>query len=183
MNRIAKEGKIKLILSFTLFVYSVIISIISKQLIMGMFLSMGGDVLIMKSRQLFGNEKDETDFPLGVMLFAYAHMTYTLLMSTNSKIYIGAIILEGICVVMVMVMTSFIYKTKKYIIFTYAICLVLAAINAWQFHYLAGIGYTLFIASDIILALFEDKNPKWQIAIWATYVPAQILILTSFLLV
>jgi len=62
----------------------------------------------------------------------------------------------------------------------YAMCIALAAFNAWNFHFRAGLGYVFFIISDIILVIKEDDKPWYQIPIWFFYVLGQALIISSF---
>ena len=73
-------------------------------------------------------------------------------------------------------------KQGIWICIPYAVCLALNAVNSWSFSTLAGIGGILFLVSDAILSVFEKKSPKWQLAIWFTYVPAQICLLTAILI-
>ena len=186
---ITKEGKIKLILSFSLLIYSVIVSAITKEhdIFSAMIFSFFGDIFMLRNGLAFGNVKDESDFPFGVIMFALAHVVYLIIMQTNTPWHIIVTVIQWLLVIAIFIsyiITTW-YQKKRYIIcIPYAICILIATINAWMFNVASGIGYTLFVISDLIIVIFKDNRPKWaNFAVWGTYVPAQVLILTSFLLV
>lgn len=177
--RINGEGKIKLFLSIALFLYSIIVTIITSNIgaMFSMLFSMIGDISIMASRGALTGKKENT-FDVGIVAFAFAHMCY-ICARDNGDIITMAVALP--IFITVFAITLFQPLGKKWNYIPYAVMIVLNVINAWQFNWLAGVGGILFIISDSILSIFEKKEPKYQIAIWITYVPAQILFLTSFL--
>lgn len=111
-------------------------------------------------------------------MFAWAHFLYTCgtaIATVNTSpvmVIVSAVALFAVTVVVA-------YKEEKATI-AYAIILIIAAVNGWTYSWVMGAGYIIFVISDAILAVFENKSPKWQVAIWGTYVPAQALILASF---
>lgn len=184
MKRIKTEGIVKLALTFALSIFSLIVAIITRNIfiLIGMVLSTGGDIQIMASRDALSTGKNKTQFTKGVVFFAIAHLAYVLSMQETKwwSTIIGFEVIFCILVCIIAILT----KMKGNILLNacYAICIIFAVINSWQFHWLAGIGYMFFVISDLILIIFEDKNPKWQIPIWITYVVAQICIISSFLM-
>lgn len=177
--RINGEGKVKLILSLSLFVYSIIVTTITNNIgpMFAMLFSMIGDISIMASRGVLTGKKENT-FDVGIVAFAFAHMCY-ICARDNGDIISMAVALP--IFITVFAITLFQPLGKKWNYIPYAIMILINVINAWQFNWVAGIGGILFIVSDSILSIFEEKDPKYQIAIWITYVPAQILFLTSFI--
>ena len=179
--RINAEGRIKLFFSLSLFIYSIFISVITEYhlIFLPMLGSTFGDSFIMASRGCLGKAYHDKDlFKLGIVSFALAHILYMINMPTETGNILPLITL---LLVFVVAGTSRLNKTIPSAV--YAIVLILAFINAIFFNWLAAIGYALFIISDGILAIFEEKNPKWQIPIWVFYVSGQACILSSFLLV
>lgn len=178
--RLNQEGKVKLGFSFALLIFSLGVTLATKNkyVFLAMLCSSAGDILIMSSRGCFG--KKENQFENGVIAFAMAHLAYMVAMPTylsDTCLYIALW-----CFVLI-IFLNFNAKIKQgiWICIPYAVCLALNAVNSWSYGTLAGIGGTLFLVSDAILSVFEKKNPKWQIAIWVTYVPAQICLLTAIL--
>lgn len=137
----------------------------------------------MSSRNALGTGKDKTQFTKGVIFFAFAHFIYLLSMEVTK----GWSVIVGLQLILLVLICIIAYGTKlesnTLLNICYAICILLATINAWRFHWLAGIGYVLFIISDIILIIKEDKEPWWQIPIWLFYLLGQICIISSFLMV
>lgn len=179
--RINAEGRIKLFFSLSLFVYSIYISVTTEHhlIFLPMLASTFGDTSIMASRGCLGPAYHDKDlFKLGIVSFALAHILYMLDMPTKADTVIQLI---TIILIFIVAGTSRLNKTIPSAF--YALVLILAFINAILFNWLTAVGYALFIISDGILAIFEEKNPKWQIPIWVFYVSAQICILSSFLLV
>ena len=177
--KVNREGKIKLALSFAVVIYALYVSIADKSMdaIVTMLLSCAGDINIMASSGALTGIK-ENSFNSGVMCFALAHFGYVSAMGKNPLcmgITMTACVLIYICI-------NLRPSDDKLLYIPYAIAILTSAINAWLFSYIAGIGMVLFLISDIVLSIFEDKNPKWQIVIWATYIPAQVLMLTAVLL-
>lgn len=177
--RINREGKIKLFFSSSLLLYSILVSIITKNFapFLAMFFSSMGDIYIMASRGVFCEEK-RNSFKPGVVSFAFAHMVYVTGMKHEHSIVFVSIAM----VALIMVIYLSVTKNNNSNFVPYAICLITSAVNAWLFSWIAGIGMILFLASDAILSICENKSPKWQIAIWATYVPAQAFLLTAILI-
>lgn len=176
--KINREGKSKLIASLSLVVYAFVVTLISKNVgaIIVMILSFFGDVCIMAKRGALTGKKENT-FDLGVMFFGFAHLGYIITMGHRPVcIIIATIACIFICILMK------VKPNSKLIYIPYAIVLFTCAINAWFFLYIAGIGMILFLLSDGVLSLFEDKAPGYQILIWVLYVPAQYLMLTSILI-
>ena len=181
--RVSNEGIIKMSLSFSLLLYAFIISIIKKDgyIFIPMLCSTIGDLLIMSSRGVFDNRKQKS-FEGGVVAFTLAHLSYLYLMQTatfKDNLFKSA----GVWAIALIIMYVFpnIRKTKLFL-GVYAIILITNLINAFAYSELAAIGGILFVASDLSLAIFEEKASKWQILIWAAYVPAQICLLTSLLM-
>lgn len=185
IRKINKEGLIKLFLSFSLLVYSIIVSVIAKNFIIAaaMLCSSIGDFCIMASRGVFSGKKRKDSFSAGVIMFAIAHCIYISAMENKyTDIFF-------IVAVLVMIVTSSAAqnidkgaKAETVMMVSYAVCLLINMINAFIFSILSGVGVIFFMISDGILALKEKKEPKWQIPIWITYVLAQICIITSFLI-
>lgn len=190
MKRIQLEGKVKFVLSIMVLTFAVVTAVITGNVLvaLAMAASTAGDINIMNSRGCFLTEKNKKSFGWGMISFAIAHLLYILAMEgiKGWSILVG---LEILFCTLVPVMIWGFGKTEGFdalensvIQFTYAVCIILAAISALLFHWLALVGYILFIASDLILSKCEYKDAKWQIAIWATYIPAQICIISSFLI-
>lgn len=183
MKRIKYEGWGKLSLTFALSIYSLIVAIITHNsgIFAAMFSSTGGDIEIMASRDALGTGKDKTRFTKGVVFFSTAHFLYVLSMARETKDWI---IIVGLELVIFLAICAIAYatnfKSTTILNVCYAMCLLLATINAWRFSVIAGVGYVSFAISDIILIAKEDKEPWWQIPIWFFYVLGQILIITSF---
>lgn len=186
MKRIKTEGWIKLVLTVALSIYSLVVAIITHNsgVFASMFSSTGGDIEIMASRDALGTGKDKTQFTKGVVFFSAAHFLYVLSMMRETKDWI---IIVGLEVILFLVICAIAYatnfKSTTILNVCYAMCLLLATINAWRFSVIAGVGYISFAISDIILVVKEDKEPYWQIPIWIFYVLGQILIITSFMTV
>ena len=177
------EGKVKMLLSCLLLVSSLVVSIKARNpyVFFGMLFSSFGDFFIAASRGAIYKEKVKEMFNSGVAAFAIAHFAYAYSMFDNSKAKLVQIVF---CIVAVFSFCAFLLGllNKKSATILYAICLIATCVIAFKFSTISGIGYSFFILSDLILALFEEKSPKWQYAIWASYVPAQALILTGFLI-
>jgi hypothetical protein len=179
------EGRTKIFFSFSLLIYSVVVTILTKSIfaLPAMLCATCGDILIMSYRDVFSTKKDE-DFVQGIVAFALSHFFYLLAMRGK---YESEIITSGIIILLIIVLL-FIIVTKgrsQAISFPYALILLLNVFNAWHFSLIAGIGATLFLMSDSILSIGEKKNAQgisWQWAIWCTYVPAQALLLTAILI-
>ena len=178
--RLTNEGKIKLLLSVSLLLYASVISIINRNLyaFLPMLWSTIGDICIMSSRGcIFGKEKTNT-FKCGIISFAFAHMTYIAVMQT--KISLTFFFIAALLFIFIVITAIKCNKVVPSAI--YAIILILNFINSIFFDVLAVVGLASFIISDAILAKYEEENERWQILIWATYVFAQICILTSLLI-
>lgn len=178
--RLTKEGKIKLLLSSLLFVYSIIVSIIKIEsyAFLPMLWSMMGDICIMSSRGcIYGGEKTHT-FKAGIISFAFAHMTYIAIMQT--KISLTFFFISALLFILIVITAMKCNKAVPSAI--YAIILILNFVNSIFFNVIATVGLASFIISDATLAKYEEKEEKWQILIWVTYVFAQICILTSLLI-
>lgn len=178
--RINKEGKIKLFLTISLLIYSAIVTGITEIYIvmLPMLASTIGDISIMSSRGCCTGKKEKS-FEYGIIAFGAAHLLYIAMMPTkiSLKLLLIAVPLYAIAAWFA------INKKRTLASVFYALIIILNFINSILFHPLAMVGMIFFIISDILLAIFEDKNPKWQIAIWVTYVIAQICIITTFLLI
>lgn len=179
---INREGKVKLFLSLSLLAYASYTAHMANNMsvIFAMLLSTIGDIFIMESRGVFEEQKRDS-FTLGVIAFALAHLFYIIAIETKYSNYIAAGTIILVLITMYLAVAKKTRDTKACFI-PYALCILSNAVNSWIFGLIAGLGMTLFIASDVILSLTEERNPKWQIAIWATYVPAQALLITSILL-
>ena len=185
---ITTEGQVKMVLSILLLLNALITTIEVNNIciFLAMLFSSIGDYSIASSRGAIGptEEKNKTDFNVGVAAFAVAHVLYTFAMGMKVP-FEGTFVLKlAIAIVFVAACTAFLLGIldSKNATIPYALCLIATAFISFHFGIVTGIGYVLFVASDLILAIFEDKSPKWQYAIWGTYVPAQALIITSFLL-
>ena len=177
--RINAEGIVKLIFSTGLFIFSIIVSIRgeNKLIFLPMLFSMIGDINIMSSRGCITGEKQNT-FNYGIVAFAFAHLLYIENMPTDIQLLVE---LAGFILFIFVVYTSAIYKKTIPSIF-YAVILLLNLINAMCYDKQIMWGIILFIVSDTILAIWEDKNPLWQIPIWVFYVLGQFRIISRFLL-
>ena len=185
-QRVNAEGIVKLILTSLLSIYAIIVSIkIGNPFVaaMPMFISSLGDINLMKNRNVFYN-KDKMDFRHGVLFFMFAHIFY--LNDMQTKFSLTALIIMVVMVFM-FVIFAFIVKIKDdtKIVPFYAIVLITSVINTFFFNKVAFIGGLLFFISDSLIGLFillKKNGMDTQVAIWATYVPAQILLLTSLML-
>lgn len=177
--RINKEGKVKLLLSFTLLAYALYVTAYTNNFFtfVAMLLSTIGDIAIMNSRGCLTGRKEPT-FNVGVCAFSFAHMAYVCAMLNNNVTIVIALLSFSVT----FVTTLFQPKGKKWNNVPYTVAIFNNAINAWLFGWVAGTGMVFFITSDLILSVCEEKSPKWQIPIWATYVPAQAFLLTALLL-
>ena len=191
MKRIQLEGAVKATLSILVLVFAVVTAVVTGNVwvALAMIASTAGDINIMNSRGCFLTEKNKKYFGWGMISFAVAHLLYILAMEGYKgwSVIVG---LELLFCTFVPIMIWGLSKTEEnfdplkssVLQVIYAICIILAAISALLFHWLTALGYCLFIASDLILSKCEDKDLKYQIAIWATYIPAQICIIASFLI-
>ena len=179
------EGKVKLSLSISLVIYSIIVAILNNAILAIMAMSSGsfGDISIMASRGCLTNRNEDT-FNVGVMAFALQHIFYILQMQTE---YSETFFIATMIIFLIMLGIMKIAKTQKDVplCILYAIIIILNAINAFNFSWIAALGMSLFLVSDIILAIskmLDKRSITWQVAIWITYVPAQICMLTAILL-
>lgn len=179
--KVNQEGKVKLFLSVSVLVYSVYVSIAVNSIFpfIAMFFSSIGDIAIMASRGALTGKK-ENSFDWGVIAFSAAHTVYVYAMREERTVFLAIAISLFIAV---LILTKIKPADKKWNYIPYTLLLFTSFANTWFFAILAGIGMVLFLSSDLILSICEEKSPKWQIPIWATYIPAQILILSSFMLV
>lgn len=180
--RITLEGKIKLTLSLMLVVYSAIVSAITGIFVFSpMALSCCGDVALMKKRNCFLN-KEYSDFRYGVLFFMLAHISYALKMETEIS---NVIVVDMTIIFLLFTLVTMKYDKEIVIIAFYAIVLILSVANTFFFNEMAFAGGILFFISDSLIGLFmllKNKSYMGQIAIWMTYVPAQVLMLSSFLI-
>lgn len=176
--RINREGTIKLRLSLLLLAFSVAIAIKKENIVLflPMLASTIGDIAIMSSRGCCTGKK-ENSFEYGIIAFATAHLYYICLMKTVISPYL--------IVIAFLLLAAIVFASENRNVASalYAVVIIMNAINSYFFHPLAFVGMILFIISDILLALFEDKSPWWQIPIWIFYVAGQICLLTSLFLV
>ena len=187
LRKVTTEGKIKITLSLMLVVYSAIVSMITGIFVfLPMALSWGGDLALMKKRNCFYNKAD-ADFKMGVFFFMLAHMFYAMRMETEINHFI--VIAMGVIAIIVSNILADIVRIKGnkdiVIIPFYAIVLILSVVNTFFFNKMAFAGGILFFISDSLIGLFmllKNEGYGAQVAIWATYVPAQILMLTSFII-
>ena len=183
---VSNEGLTKLIITSLLSIYAVIVSIkINNPFVaaLPMLISSLGDISLMKNRNVFYN-KDEMDFRHGVLFFMFAHIFY--LNDMQTKFSLTALIIM-VSMVIIFVVFAFIVKVKDdiKIVPFYAIVLITSVINTFFFSKVAFIGGLLFFISDSLIGLFillKKNGMNTQVAIWVTYVPAQILLLTSLML-
>lgn len=182
-QRITLEGKIKLPLSLALVVYSFVVSGITGMLIStAMLLSFGGDFYLMKNGNCFYN-KGNNDFNVGVFMFMLSHLWYAHMMNTAVSHIISPIIF---CVAVIFAITILVGLKKKVVVIAfYGIVLILSVVNTFNFNIMAFIGGMLFLISDACIGIFDFIKKKGlvrDLLVWGTYVPAQILMLTSFII-
>lgn len=184
--KINLEGRLKLFFSLSLLVYATVVAYNVKNFLIAtaMLSSTGGDIAIMASRGVFNDVRYKNSFHMGVIMFAVAHCLYITSMDNDHSPEIGVVaVISMLGVIMLAwLATEKGGKSELLMMACYAIPLIANAINSWHFNRIAGIGGIFFIVSDAILGLFEKKNPKWQIAIWVTYVTAQICLISSFII-
>lgn len=183
LRKTTLEGRIKLGVSSTLVVYSIIASIITRNFVfIPMLSSFGGDVSLMKKRDCFHNKSDK-DFRTEVLFFMAAHISYAMLMRTAESNWRIDVMLIAAMLLWFFALLG--VNNPIITIALYAVVLTLSAINMYHFNMVAFIGGMLFVLSDSLIGLFmilKKDDIVSQILIWVTYVPAQILIITSFLL-
>lgn len=151
-----------------------------------MGLSTIGDIFMMKRRDVFHN-KNKGDFKFAVLSFGGSHLMYAAVMNTQIRDLIMTIMLTMLLPYVILnYLTDFNKECRKtFIIPFYAIILISSAVNTYFFNTVALIGGILFFISDAFIAIFGIKkidNLGTNLAVWVTYVPAQILMLTSFLI-
>lgn len=179
------EGKVKLMLSITLLIYSFYIYIITGSFLpfIVMLFSTIGDIAIMSYRNVF-RKKKSMHLMYGVIAFCMAHITYILAMPTQiNKLLLYAATIAFVFLVMLLFFNSE-RKVKNLVFFLYSLVIGANLINTFFFDNLAFIGMLLFTLSDLVLLIGEKLkiNGIWlQVIIWATYVPAEALLLTSLL--
>lgn len=183
--RMNLEGRIKLSLSLALLIYSIVGAILCNNIIIciAMLLSSVGDICLLINRGCLTEQKKNT-FNYGVWAFQLSHIVYILEMpSKYSK--------NLIIIILILLLTSIIidrtFKNSKeaYICTSYAVILVFSIVNALNFSLLATFGMGLFIISDSILGICKivgKRNMGCEIAIWTTYVLAQICLLTTIII-
>lgn len=180
--RITLEGKVKLPLTLLLLVYSIIVSFIVKRPIFAAMLwSNGGDYFMLKSGNCF-YDKEDNDFYKGVFLFMISHMFYAGFMNTPISNIIIVIMLNIAAIYVCAI--AFGVKNKIILVSFYVIILVLSVINAFNFNRMAFVGAIIFFISDALIGIFDiikNKSLLRHILVWGTYVPAQILLLSSFI--
>ena len=186
--KITLEGKLKLFFTLLLFIYSIVVSCVAGTIgpVICMGLSTTGDIFMMKRRNVFNN-KSKGDFKFAVFSFALAHFSYVAAMNTHIKDLILLPILVIIMIYMIInYLTEMNLECKKTVILPfYAIILILSVINTGYFNTVALVGGILFFISDSLIGIFGLKKIDTvgtNVAVWVTYVPAQILLLTSFLI-
>ena len=185
-QRVTSEGIIKLAFTFSLSVFAIIVSFIIKEPIIAafpMFWSTCGDIWLMKKRNCFYN-KSEFDFSCGVMYFMIAHLFYAKQMQTEIR---DVILLIMAAIMVIYIIIVFVKKINKITVIVplYALVLISSVVNTFFFNKIAFIGGLLFFISDGLIGLFmllKKNGMNTQVAIWATYVPAQILMITSLML-
>lgn len=179
--RITTEGKIKLPISLALVVYSIVTSSITGILIVtAMLPSFGGDFFLMKNGNCFYN-KTAWDFRLGVFFFMLSHVCYARLMVTEISQTILSIMGCVIGVYLIAIILGL--KHKLVVSAIYVGVLVLSVVNTFYFNTMAFVGGMLFLVSDFAIGIFDiihKKNLLREIVVWGTYVPAQILMMSSF---
>ena len=183
--RINREGKLKISLSLLLFLYSTVVGIMVNNviIILAMFFSVVGDMLLLLNRGCFNEKKKET-FNYGIIAFSVSHMIYMYVMRTGllSNIFL-CITFVLIAILTILIGSKF--KSRTVIFALYGIILLLNLFNSFNFSIIAAIGMFLFIFSDIVVAISKIRKKRTitgQIIIWATYICAQVCLLTSFLL-
>lgn len=180
------EGCIKLAFTCSLTIFAIIVSFIIDNPIIASFpmiWSTAGDICLMKKRNCFYN-KSVVDFACGVMCFIIAHIQYSTQMHTKVQDVIQLIM---ITVAVIYIITVILLNKNKatIIVLLYAIVLISSVVNTFFFNKVAFIGGLLFFISDSLIGIFmlARKDNNWiQLAIWATYVPAQVLMITSLML-
>lgn len=182
-KKITLEGKIKLVLSSMLVVYSIIISCLTGKLVVtAMLMSFCGDIYLMKNGNCFHN-KDECDFKIGVFMFMMSHIIYTGIMNTSVSKTI--IFIMFIVVSIYIIVIALRLKGTVLIAAVYSGVLILSVINTGFSNTVAFIGGILFLISDALIGIcdvIKYKSLGRHILVWGTYVPAQILLLSSFLI-
>ena len=181
--RITTEGKIKLTLSIALVVYSIVVSGITGILVFtAMLLSFGGDFFLMKNGNCFYN-KSAGDFRTGVFFFMLSHVCYTRFMATDVRDTICSIMFCVIGVYLIAIILGL--KHKIAVSAIYVGVLILSVINTYHFNTMAFVGGMLFLVSDFAIGIFDiihKKNLLREIIVWGTYVPAQVLMMSSLFL-
>ena len=182
-----KEGKIKTFLTLSLLGYSIIISCLTSNVLpfIAMFFSTCGDFSIMNYRGCARYTLDTrvaNGLEIGMICFAVGHMSY---MAKNMTIYFKTLLAIYSIAFVLLVLSVFCFKLQNLSAALYAVILLLNVFNSFNCSILAAIGGCLFLSSDIILGVCDLKKlnaVKWQVAIWVTYVLAQICLLTSTLI-
>ena len=182
LRKITLEGRIKLGVTSALVVLSTIVSIITGiNVILPMLLSFGGDVSLMKNRDCFHN-RSERDFRTGILFFMFAHIAYADVMKVDEYSWIKDAMIVATMLLIFLILTG--VKNNIIAIALYAVVLTLSAINMYHFYTVTFIGGMLFVLSDSLIGLFlllKKDDIVSQILIWGTYVPAQVIIQSSFL--
>lgn len=181
-----REGKIKLAITLSLLLFSFIVAIISKNgtIALAMCGATLGDIFLMAKRGCLTGKREET-FIWGIISFAGSHLFYLTAMQ-DTKVGFALIWPMLVLFIIMMIMEGVQIKATIPICIPYGIMLIINLINSIYFNKVAVIGMILFVISDGSIAIFDIKKINRKnirdIIVWGTYIPAQICLISSFLL-
>ena len=180
--RATNEGKVKSFITLTMLLYSGIVAIKCNNIFVffAMFMCTTGDFSIMQSRGAILPKRKER-FTLGIIAFSLGHCLFILAMPTKISEILNVIAVISFYVLLLLVLYPK-TRTSKIQYIPYAVCILANAVNAYLYSVEAAVGAGWFIVSDIMVALFEEKDPRWQVPIWITYTLAPTLLITAILL-
>lgn len=182
-RKVTLEGSVKLPLSLALVAYSIFVSSWTGTIVViAMLMSFCGDIYLLKHGNCFYN-KGDNDLNAGMFAFMMSHILYANLMETSaSKVII--LIMSVVATAYTIAIVSGL-KNKIALTAFYVVVLFLSVINTFFFNTIAFTGGMLFLVSDFLIGLFDlmhDRSFKRHLLVWGTYIPAQILMLSSFLI-
>lgn len=184
--KVNQEGIIKLSITLLLLIFSGIVALISKNGVVAIAMCGAslGDIFLMAKRGCLTGKMEKT-FVCGIISFAGSHLFYLSAMK-EAKFAEELVWPMLILFIVIMIMEGVSVKSTAVICVPYGIMLVINLINAIYFNSIAIIGMILFIISDASIVFFEIKKAKKQLVrdviVWGTYIPAQICLISSFLL-
>lgn len=180
--RLTTEAKVKMPLTIALVVYSIFVTSWTGMIVViAMLMSFCGDIFMLKQANCFYN-RENNDLSIGMFMFMISHILYAHMMNTNINEVIILIMVSFATVYAVVL--AFGVKNKIVLAAFYVVILILNVANTFFFNTIALSGGMLFLISDVLIGICDiigERSFKRHVLVWGTYIPAQLLLLTSFL--